>query len=220
MSKPFSFSFSALSTFEQCEKKYYHLYDAKDVKDEDSEASKDGKEQHIALKARVIDANPLPPGMRHLEALAAKFAAAPGQKYGEMKLAVNSKFQPCAWFAPDTYIRAIVDLLIVQGKTAVIVDWKTGKPKDDFTQMGLTAAVLSKCMPEIELFKTLLVWTQGAKPHSKNYSLSKLEEVWADILPRAGKIQHARNTVVYQAKPSGLCRGYCPVKNCPHYQDR
>lgn len=224
--KPFAFSFTHIDMFEQCEKKYYHLHDAKDVKDEDSSWSIEGKEVHDALKARVIDNKPLPLEMRHIEALAARFANAPGTKKGEMKLALRRDFSPCAFFAGDAYVRAIVDLLIVQGTTAIVVDWKTGKRKLDnagqpnHTQLGLAAAVLSKWMPEIELFKTLLVWIPDNKVDPKNYSLSKLTEVWANILPRANSIEQARNTLVYTAKPSGLCHGYCPVKSCPHYRER
>lgn len=218
--KQFSFSFSALSTFETCAKKYGHIYDIKDVKDEDSQQSKEGQADHASMRARVIDGKPLPPNLRHMEAIAAKFAAASGQKWGEMKLAINSSFEPCAWFANDTMIRCVIDLLIVQGTTGIVVDWKFGKRKPDFTQMGLNAAVLAKTMPELELFKTVLVFADGLPPLPKNYSLSKLEEVWADILPRAGKIRDARNTKTYPPTRSGLCKGYCPVKHCQFYQDR
>lgn len=220
--KPFSFSFSALSTYEACGKKYYHLYDAKDVKDEDSAASAEGKVWHEAMKNRVINNKPLPPDLRHMEKLAARLAGLPGQKFGELKLAINRQMQPCAWFGADTYIRCIVDLLIVHGTTGIIIDWKFGKRKDDFTQMGLNAAVLSKVMPELDLFKTILAWVND-KPDAKNYTLSKLDEVWANILPRADKIEVAKKAGLasgYVAKPSGLCRGWCPVKHCQYFRDR
>ncbi len=226
MAKPFAFSFTHIDMFETCPKKYYHLHDAKDVKDEDSSFAAEGNEIHAALKARVIDKTPLPVEMRHMEQLAAKFANAPGDKKGEMKLALRRDFSPCASFASDTYVRAIIDLLVVQGTTAIIVDWKTGKRKvndlgqANHTQLGLAAAVLSRWMPEIQLFKTLLVWVAENKVDPKNYALSNIVQVWANIIPRANAIEQARNTVVYEARPSGLCHGYCPVKSCPHFRER
>ncbi len=227
MIKPFAFSFTHIDMFETCPKKYYHLHVAKDVKDEDSSFAAEGNEIHAALKARTVDAKPLPIEMRHMEGLAAKFAVAAGEKKGEMKLALRRDFSPCGFFAPDVYVRAIIDLTIVQGNTAIVVDWKTGKRKLDHvtgqpnhTQLGLAAAVLSKWMPEIELFKTLLVWIPDNKADPKNYSLTKITEVWANIIPRANAIEEARKTTSFPAKPSGLCRGYCPVKQCPHYKDR
>lgn len=217
--KPFAWSYSALTTYELCPKKYYHLYVAKDVRDIDSSFSADGKIVHDAMKARVIDGKPLPLNLRHYEKIAAKFAAAPGEKYGEMKLAINRKFEPCDYFAPDVWVRVIIDLAIVQGDSAIVVDWKTGKVKDDPTQMALNAAVLARWMPEIGLFKTLYVWLQSNNLTPKNYTVSKFAAVWNDLLPRVAKIEEARKTTTFPAKQGPLC-GWCPVKSCPHYVER
>lgn len=217
--KPFAWSYSALTTYEQCPKKYFHLYVAKDVRDADSSFSADGKIVHDAMRARVIDGKPLPLNLRHYEPIAAKFAAAPGEKHGEMRLALNNAFKPCDYFAPDVRVRVIIDLTIVQGDSAIVVDWKTGKVKDDPTQMALNAAVLSRWMPEIGLFKTLYVWLQSNNLTPKNYTVSKFTAVWNDLLPRVAKIEEARKTTTFPAKQGPLC-GWCPVKSCPHYVDR
>jgi len=217
--KPFAWSYSALTTYELCPKKYYHLYVAKDVRDADSSFSADGKIVHDAMRARVIDGKPLPLNLRHYEKIAAKFAAAPGEKYGEMKLAINRKFEPCDYFASDVWVRVIIDLAIVQGDSAIVVDWKTGKVKDDPTQMALNAAVLARWMPEISLFKTLFVWLQSNNLTPKNYTVNKFTAVWNDLLPRVAKIEEARKTTTFPAKQGPLC-GWCPVKSCPHHVER
>lgn len=218
--KPFAWSYSALTTYEQCPKKYFHLYVAKDVKDADSSFSADGKIIHDALKARVIDGKPLPLNLRHYEKTAAKFAAAPGQKHGEMKLALTREFTPCDFFSPNVFVRVIIDLTIVQGDTAIVVDYKTGKVKNDPTQMAVNASVLSRWMPEVGLFKTLYVWLQSEQLTPKNYTLSMFPGVWTSVLPRVAKIEEARKTTTFPAQPGPLCKGWCPVKSCPHYEDR
>lgn len=220
MTKPFSWSYSQLTTFEQCRKKHYHLSVAKDVKDEDSDMSREGKLDHEALKARVVDGKPLPIERRHFEKIAARFAALPGEKKGEMKLALNRDFEPVAYFAPDVWVRVVIDLLVVQGNTAILVDWKTGKKKVDPTQNALCAAVLARWMPEIELFKTMYVWLNIPDITPKNYTLSKLPDVWAELTTRVARMEQARKTTDYPATPSGLCRGWCPVKQCPHFEER
>lgn len=214
--KPFAWSYSALTTYELCPKKYFHLYVAKDVKDSDSSFSADGKIIHDAMRARVIDNKPLPLNLRHYEKVAAKFANAPGEKYGEMKLAINRQFEPVDYFAPDVFVRVVIDLAIMQGDAALVVDWKTGKVKDDPTQMALNAAVLSRWMPEIGMFKTLLVWLQASNLTPKNYTISKFTAVWNGLLPRVQKIEEARKTTTFPAKQGPLC-GWCPVTQCPHY---
>lgn len=218
--KPFTWSYSALTTYELCPKKYYHLYVAKDVKDEDSSFSADGKIIHDAMKKRVVDGVPLPINLRQHEKLAAKFASAAGEKHGEMKLAITRQFEPCDYFAKDVWCRVVIDLTIVKGNQAIVVDWKTGKRKDDQTQMMLNTAVLAQFVPEIKLFTAVLVWMQsGELTPPFTYTRASFPEAWNQLLPRVAKIEEARKTTTFPANPNGLC-AYCPVRSCPHYVER
>lgn len=212
-------SFSTLSMFEQCRKKFYHLKVAKDVKDSDSSFSHEGKEVHDAMFKRVIKGVKLPLPIRHYERWAAAFEKRPGEKHGEMKLCLNNKFEPVDWFAKDAWVRAVVDLLIIDGTTAIIVDWKTGKVRLDWTQLRLAAAVLSRLMPEIDDFKLIFVWLRENKMHSETLTRGQVKGVWNELLPRVKAIEVAKKTTEFPATESGLCR-YCPVEQCPHHQDR
>ena len=168
---------------------------------------------------RVIKGKALPVPMRNHEKLAARFADAKGEKYGEMKMCLNSKFEPVDWFAKDAWVRAILDLLIVNGDTATLVDWKTGKKKLDFTQLQLSAAVLSRLMPEIKTFKLVFVWLRNSEVSLETMSADSIKKVWIDILPRVKEIEIAKQTTSFPAKESGLC-GWCPVTQCPHWFDK
>lgn len=220
MNRAFAWSFSVLDMFEGCRKKYYHLKQLKDFKDADSTASQDGKFVHEAMFKRVLDGVPLPIKLRQHEKLAARFANAKGEKHGEMQLALNKKFEPRDWFAKDVWVRAILDLLIVRGKTAVLVDWKTGKRKERYDQLRLSAAVLSRYMPEIETFTLLFVWLKDSEV-SDPVTITKAEMrgVWIEFLPRVKEMTDAIKTTTFPATPSGLC-GWCPVTSCPHWIDR
>lgn len=216
MAKPFAWSFSALTEFENCPKKYYHLKVAKDVKDEDTQWSGEGKQVHDALFRRVIQGTPLPLGLRVYEDVAQRFAVADGDKHGEIKLALTREFKPTEFFAHDVYIRAIIDLLIVRDKHAIIIDWKTGKVKDDFTQIDMSAAVLSQYMPEVETFTAAYVWLKAKNVSQHTLTRKELTGIWGDLIPRASKVESALATTSFPAKPSGLCK-YCPVKQCPNH---
>lgn len=224
MSNPFKtpWSFSVLAMFEQCRKKYYHLKVKKDVKDSDSAFAGEGKEIHDAMFQRVIKGTPLPLPLRHFEKYAAAFARRPGEKHGEMKLCLSNKFEPVGWFADDAWVRAVVDLLIVDGDTATIVDWKTGKVRIDWTQLQLTAAIVGQLMPEIQKFNLVFVWLNAGQisvPESGPLLRSQLKGVWSDILPRVREIERARATSDFPLTSSGLCR-YCPVHTCPEWRER
>jgi hypothetical protein len=212
-------SYSVLSMFEQCRKKFYHLKVAKDARDSDSSFAGEGKEIHDAMFKRVIHGTPLPLPIRHYDKWAKRFAEAEGEKHGEMKLCLNTAFEPVDWFAKDAWVRAIVDLLIVRDKKVILVDWKTGKVRLDWTQLEMTAAIVSRLMPEIEEFTLAFVWLRESKINTKTMTKGEMRGVWSELLPRVKAIEVAKKTTDFPANESGLCR-YCPVSQCPHYVER
>jgi hypothetical protein len=217
--KEFAWSFSALTRFEQCPKQYWHLNVQRDFRDEDSSFSASGKEIHLALYNRVVKGRPLPLNYRYLEKTAVKFVGLPGESSGELKFAMARNFEPVEYFAKDVFCRVVVDFLNVRGPTALIIDYKTGKPKPGFTQLELSAAVLSTHLPEIETFKMAYVWLADRKVSPHTLSKADLVGVWNTFLPRVAKIESALRTTEFPAKQSGLCK-YCPVKSCPHWVER
>lgn len=214
--KSFAWSYSAVDLFEKCPKQYYHLKVIKDVKEEETSWMGEGKQVHEALHKRVIEGTPLPLGLRVYENVAERFSVASGDKYGEMRFALTRDFTPTEYFAYDVYIRAVIDLLIVRDRHAIIIDWKTGKVKDDFTQVDMSAAVLSQFMPEIQTFTTAYVWLKAKNVSQHDLKKGDMVGVWGALIPRANRIEEALKTTDFPAKPSGLCK-YCPVKQCPHH---
>jgi hypothetical protein len=55
-----AWSYSSISTFKQCPKKYYHLKVAKDVKDTSSEAMLYGNQVHKAAEDFIKKGTPIP----------------------------------------------------------------------------------------------------------------------------------------------------------------
>lgn len=212
----FAWSYTAVDMFELCNKKYYHIKVLKDVKDEDSQFAGDGKAIHDGLYRRVIHAKPLPIELRYLEPMAKKFADSAGEKRGELQLALNENLRPTTWFGQDTWVRAIIDILVIKGSHAIIVDYKTGKRKDNWDQIKLSAAVLSQFMPEIEDFTLTYAWTK-TRELTPPLTMKKqhMADVWADFYPRVQAILDAMKTTTFPAESNPLCK-WCPVTSCPH----
>lgn len=217
--KPFAWSFSVLDMFELCHKKYFHLKVEKDFKDSDNEAASDGKFIHVAMFNRVINGVALPIQLRQHESIADRFATTKGEKTGEMKLALNEAFEPRDFFANDVWVRAVLDLLIVRGDTAILVDWKTGKKKERWDQLRLAAAVLSRYMPEIEHFKLVFVWLKDHDLSQSEVGKADMKAIWLEFLPRVSVIKDAIRTTDFPAMQSPLC-AWCPVTTCPHWKER
>jgi len=215
----FAWSYSSLDQFESCNKKYYHLRVLKDFKAEPSDAMVEGREIHDALYKHVCKGVPLPVPLRPYETMAKKFIDFKGDKHGEMKLALNNKFQPVTFFAKDVWVRAVLDLVLVKGNTAYIIDWKTGKLKEGFDQLRLAAAVLSRYMPEVDKFKIAYVWLKDRKITASEVYKKEMKAVWMEYLPRIKNIERAMKTTTFPANSTPLC-GWCPINTCPHWVDR
>ena len=128
MAKPFAWSYSALTAFETCPKRYKLKRLTKQVVEKQTEATLWGNRVHKAMEHRVGKATPLPDTMEQFEPLAAPVAAM--RKTGaniqvEQKLALNPNFRPTTYFAPDVWLRVVADVVAEKGKNAVVLDWKT-----------------------------------------------------------------------------------------------
>lgn len=222
MAKRLAWSFSAISVFKTCRKKFYHLRVKKDVKDGDSEAASEGKIVHDCMYKYVLFGKELPIKLRVHQKVADSYRKR-GEKcddmQGELKLCLDDKLSPVDWFNPKAWVRAVVDLLLVKGSTAILVDWKTGKRKLEWDQLELSAALLSRYMPEIEEFHLIFEWLRSGERDVVKITKKELKQVWLKFFPVYSEIEEAEATTDFPASPSGLC-GWCPVEDCPHWFDR
>lgn len=217
--KPTAWSFSRLNSYETCPKKFWHTSVRKDVIEPESEHMRYGKEVHKALELRVGNERPLPINLRHLEKHASKLASAKGQKLTEQQLAIDSNFEPCDWFSKQTWCRAIIDLAVVNPPHAVVVDYKTGKISDDFTQLRLAGTLLMLHMPEIHTVDLCFLWTRekAITRDEKRLTRNDIKTVISSLMPRIRKYEKAHKTESFPARPSGLCKRHCSVTKCPHH---
>ena len=213
-----AWSFSRLNNYEICPKKFWHTSVRKDVREGEGEAMRYGKLVHKALEKRVAKSTILPDNLRHLERYAKLLADAEGEKLTEMQLAIDNMFNPSDWFSKETWCRAILDLAIVKDAHALVIDYKTGKISDDFTQLRLAGIMLMLHKPEIQTVELGYLWTKDKKLTRDDTCLTRadIKRVISDLMPRIKKYEAAHRTESFPARPGFLCKRYCPVKSCPY----
>lgn len=211
-----AWSWSALTVFETCPHKYFKEKIEKSVKDRPNTATDWGTQVHKALHKRIIAGAKLPLEMTHLEKYAKSIEAAPGDVYTEQQLAITSDFSPTGWFDRDVWLRAIVDVAKVNGNNAVMLDYKTGKMKDDFGQLDVTAAVFFSYFPDVETLSAGFLWIADKQITQRTYFRSHVVELRAQVIERQRALQEAVKTNTFPPRPNGLCKKYCAVKTCPH----
>lgn len=216
--RPFSWSYSALKNFETCPRRYYHYQIKKDVVEPQSAELQSGHQLHGAFEARVKEGKQLPLGYGQYEDMLATFINAPGTTYAEQRLALTSEFKPSAYFGNDVWFRTVIDAAKVRTEDgfALIIDWKSGKPKDDTTQLQLMAATMLLHDPKLQVVRASLAFVGHKIWETEEYTRDDLRRIWGDILPRVNELKEARAMGNYPAKPGGLCRRYCVVKTCPY----
>jgi hypothetical protein len=214
-------SFSRLSVFEQCQARFDYQYVSKRVQDQANEASAYGDRVHKVLEAKGRGENIIaadPETLSTLEqwgGLVDTLTDRPGEKLFEQQMAVNQQLQPVDWFAQDVWIRAIADVLIVDGDTAFVGDWKTGKVKDNPTQLQLFALMVFWHYPQVQTVKTAFIWLKYKDITDARYERRFAGALWNAIKPRLDKVQEVIELGVFKTKPGPLCP-WCPAKDiCP-----
>lgn len=204
-------TYSRLSAFETCAKQFYHTKVLKDVVEGETEATIWGTKVHTAFEDNMLHGTPLPEGMKHWDSIAAKFANLPGTKLVEHKYAVDRNFQPSEWGA--AWSRGIGDLVVIHKDRALIADWKTGKRKPT-EQLDLYAGYIKAHHPEVKVVQTAFVWLKEKKITKKTMGIEAVPVIWQGFIPRVRRMERAYEQDAWPAKPSGLCKNYCPVLSC------
>ena len=209
-----AWSYSSLTQFETCPRRYYHTRVAKDIIEPETQALTWGNAVHQALEARVKDGTPLPTGMTQWEPLVAKVLAAGGEVFTERQIALSKSFAPVDWFAPDVWVRGVVDIGMSKGPRMVALDYKTGKPKEDSDQLKLFAALLMALHPEVDEVITGFLWLKTNSITKAKFSVGDLPNIWNAFLPRVRRLEDAHANETWPQRPSGLCRSWCPCVQC------
>ena len=226
MTKPIiAWSHSRIDAYLTCPLKMYSEQIAKThPADFSGEAAEWGKKVHKAFERRLSMGAEFPSNMSQYEERAATFETLAEQMGYEIKpelqLAVDMKLRPCGWMDWNRcWARCALDLLLISNKKtdAVAVDWKTGKPKSDDRQLALQAAMVFRHYSHVNRVASMFVWLKDGQRMEKVVFLRKDESrLWKQYLPVVRDLTDAATFGKWPAKPSGLCREYCPVDTCKH----
>ena len=209
-----SHSYSSIKLYENCPYRYFRQRVLKDVVDEGGEASKYGERIHEYLEHRLKSNKMLPQDVAHYEPLCASVEkiADGGQLLIEHELVLTDNLTPTGWWDADAWLRSKLDILVLNGTLANVMDWKTGKRNADQFQMQLFAAQVFKHFPEVDTVKTSLVWLKTMEMDTETYYRGQVNEIWADVMKRIQRIYTSLEHDNWPMKPSGLCR-FCPARH-------
>ena len=209
-----SHSYSSIKLYENCPYRYFRQRVAKDVVDEGGEASKYGERIHEYLEHRLKSNRMLPQDIAHYEPLCESIEriAKGGELHIEHELVLTENLTPTGWWEADAWLRSKLDILVINGNLANVMDWKTGKRNLDQFQMQLFAAQVFKHFPQVDCVRTSLVWLKTMEMDTETYYRAQTNDLWADVMKRIQRIYKSLEHDNWPMKPSGLCR-FCPARH-------
>lgn len=215
-------SYSFLNVYDRCPKQAAAMYVERNYpKDAVNEAMDWGNVVHSAMEVRINDGVPLPTNMldyekyvHHIEAVASDFGA--NELTAEVKLGVTKDYKPCDFFDKErVWGRGKLDLVLRAGNSAILPDWKTGKPREDPMELKVNAVLLQAWYPEITDIFGMYVWLKEdriGEPHDLSDTASTRE--WINETMRKAEASN-----FWVPKRNALC-GWCNLTACPNWRER
>ena len=217
-SKAGAWSYSKMKNFDTCPKQFYHVTVLKEHPFKETSATKYGNEFHKAAENFIGKDEPLPRDFKFAHKMLQALKDKPGEKRCELKMGITEDLKPCGFFDKKVWFRGIVDLAILDGDRAFIVDYKTGKSARyaDPDQLQLMSLCIFAHFPQIKRTKGGLVFVLADEFVKADFDVNDHDAMWARWFKKYASMEQAFKNNVWNPIPSGLCRQYCPVVECAH----
>lgn len=221
---PKAWSHTALETFENCPKQYHETKVLNRWPFVETEQMRWGKLVHKAFEDYLLLGAPLPADLVTHQQFLDRFKGMPGVLAGEERIALDTNLKACAYFAKNVTVwyRGQVDARkrdLSTGRSHIL-DHKTGKVKNDFTQLKSFAMYEFLTQPAIHTVTVEFYWTQLKAANGETYTRDQLPEIIQFFAAKLGRYADAALTDTWIPRQSGLCNGWCPVTNCEFWRPK
>ena len=213
-------SYSGLKDYVNCPRQYYEVKVAKTFVKRPTEQMLYGTAVHNALENYVKKGEALQKNYERYQPMLDALLDIDGERLPEYRMAIDTNLEPCSFGAANYWVRGIVDLLIINGNTAHIVDYKTGSAKyPDIKQLKLMSLLTYAHYPQVDRIKAGLLFVAHNTFVDEEYSRDQSEALWKDFLPDLERLKLSHEQDKWPENPTPLC-GWCPVKTCQFYKVR
>jgi hypothetical protein len=156
-------SYTSLAAFENCPRQGYARYIAKTYPFVETEAMREGKRVHKAFENRIKNDEPFPDDLAYCEQFIPTRTLDTVLIGSEISLGIDMDFAACGFFDSDCFFRGKLDLLNIEGDTAFIIDFKTGKPYERDDELQLHAMLAKTAYPDVKHWRGFYVWLRNRK---------------------------------------------------------
>jgi len=213
-------SFSSLKEYLNCPKQYEEVKVKKNFTKSVTPQMLYGTEVHKALEDYVADGKELQKNYQRFKPVLDTLLEIPGQRYPEHRMAVTEERKPCTFGAQDYWVRGIADLLVVDGATAYVVDYKTGSNRyPDLDQLKLMALLTFANFEDVTHVKAGLLFVMHDSFITEDYEVEDIDKLWEPFIYKTTRLKLSFENNSWPANPTPLC-GWCPVRTCEFHKER
>jgi len=197
-----------MADFDICPKRYLHKHVLRDCPPEPpSEALLEGRRVHEAIASYLAGRPDAPEPASKLPTRFRGTSPDQGEVLVERKLAIDGHGRPVSW--QGSYYRGTIDFAIVKPPVALLVDWKTGKRRENPAELEFHALLISCHWPGVETVSAQYAWLRD-ECFGQEFRIPVKR-----LLEQHRKKVEAMQASTFEARPGPLC-GWCPVKVCSH----
>lgn len=209
-------SWSRLTTFQQCPRKFHLQFISKSFKEEEKSIHLiKGEQLHKQLEDYVIAKNggaPMPlgfsPEVRETLPYVDKLFSLYNSVHPEAQVACNIDWKPVEWFDKSTAWRAIWDVVGLRPQTCFIGDYKSGRIYpygQGFGQLHLSAVVALERFQDVPEVNAAYIYVEHKKVTPIKVTREQLSEVRDHFNKEFEKVQMEKT---WDPTPNEFCK-YC-----------
>lgn len=205
------YSHSKLGTYSTCPRKFkYSVIDKAPRDPSSTEALTKGRAVHRLLENYPVIATDNDDHRNIVERFA---SSSLGQKYlhegqscRELKFGITRDFKPTSYYDRDAMFRGSIDYVLRHGDQLHLIDWKTGKAKDErwqeYDQLVRYAVYFFVSYPSIQSIRISYVYVEHDHENPMVLSRKYLDKYKSDL---AEKIQECEEDEEFPKTPNKLC---------------
>ena len=219
MLPPWSYSF--LNDLANCPFKAYRKYVKRDLPKETSPELEEGIRVHKLFEDRInnkVWSDGVPAGWETFVTPLITQRAMAEKKLGMTQDLRSAPFWDDRGTGEQPWGRGKADVLIINPPAAFIVDWKTGKVREDDRELRQLALLVRANYPEVARISGCYVWLKEGRM-GVVYDLSDVNRTYHGTVASMAQAQAYQDAGDWPKIKNPLC-SYCPVTDCENWRPR
>ena len=214
----FCWSYSSLSLFTQCARKFHRLRILKDIVEPESRHLIYGKEVHKVAEEYGRDNKEIPEEYKFIQPHIDILLDTNGDKFFEHKMALTSDLEPCDFWDKEAWWRGVADFISVDEEHALLVDYKTGKSAKyaDTKQLEILSLAIFRHFPEVEYVKGGLLFLVSEEFKKANFYRKEEENYWLNWDTELERLNLSFEADTWNPTSNFTCGQYCAVLDCEY----